>query len=440
MAETNSGRPPLPQGTAKQVVRMGVGRNDILRFQVVDTDIVATLKNGHKIVVPDGAVKTMLDPDFVISFKDGDVLGTDILQSSGPLQVNPVTTTTVGAPPDTTSVPASGTATSGTATAASSVAGSATSATTALATTAEVASKASGIASWLPWISAAGSLGGLAVGAGGGGGSSTSSGSTSTGVIIAPTLDINTIGSSMVISTTSLKTITGTSTDNTGPVALKLLGSNEAFATVDVKTFTPTTTTPTVYSWSYTFSDTDISTFTQGTNYIRASQTTSGGVTSVTSNTPFTVDTVVPTVHGVAVTGVTGVQNSTLNAGDTVSTTVSFSEAVVVSGAPKLALNIGGQSALASYASGSGTNALVFIYTIQPGDNDADGISIDQNSLQLNEGTIRDAAGNEANIDSGSATSDYLVDTTSPTISSIAITGATGVMNSRLNSGDTVTM
>lgn len=76
--------------------------------------------------------------------------------------------------------------------------------------------------------------------------------------------------------------------------------------------------------------------------------------------------------------------------------TVHTSETVTVTtsgGTPRLKLNLDGQDAYASYASGSGSTSLVFSYSPVPGDLDLDGISI-TSPLELNGGTITDAGGN----------------------------------------------
>ena len=97
--------------------------------------------------------------------------------------------------------------------------------------------------------------------------------------------------------------------------------------------------------------------------------------------------------------------------------------AITVTGTPNLALNIGGTTVQAAYASGSGTSALVFTYTVLAGQTDTDGISIDANSLALNGGTLSDAAGNPATLTHSAvaANTGFLVDTTAPTVSSVAI-------------------
>ncbi|MGZ8220926.1 MAG: beta strand repeat-containing protein [Methylobacter sp.] len=147
-----------------------------------------------------------------------------------------------------------------------------------------------------------------------------------------------------------------------------------------------------------------------------------------------------PTISSIAITSATGSQNNTLNAGDVISITVTMSEATTVAGSPRLALNIGGNLVQASYVSGSGGTELMFSYTVQAGQTDANGIAIVANSLSLNGGSLTDAAGNNtvllhAAIADNSA---YLVDAIAPSVSNIAISSATGSQNNSLNAGDVV--
>lgn len=75
---------------------------------------------------------------------------------------------------------------------------------------------------------------------------------------------------------------------------------------------------------------------------------------------------------------------------------VNTSEAVTVNtagGTPRLALDVGGVARYADYTSGSGSSALTFTYTTQPGDIDLDGIAV-SSPLDLNGGTIVDTSGN----------------------------------------------
>ena len=79
----------------------------------------------------------------------------------------------------------------------------------------------------------------------------------------------------------------------------------------------------------------------------------------------------------------------------TLSFTVNTSEPVVVTGTPRIAIDVGGVTRYASYASGSGSSALTFGYAVQAADFDANGITL-VSPLQLNGGSIADVAGNPA--------------------------------------------
>ena len=106
-----------------------------------------------------------------------------------------------------------------------------------------------------------------------------------------------------------------------------------------------------------------------------------------------------PTVASIAATGQGIVAGSgTLTAGKTVTLTVALSEAVTVNGAPTLTLNDGG---IATYTGGSGSAALSFSYTVAAGENTPD---LTVASFNLNGATLRDAAGNAANLGGAAAT------------------------------------
>jgi hypothetical protein len=53
-----------------------------------------------------------------------------------------------------------------------------------------------------------------------------------------------------------------------------------------------------------------------------------------------------------------------------------------------VALQIGSSTVNATYASGAGTANLLFTYTIQAGQTDANGIAIGANALSLNGSTL----------------------------------------------------
>ncbi len=82
--------------------------------------------------------------------------------------------------------------------------------------------------------------------------------------------------------------------------------------------------------------------------------------------------------------------------GDNIGIAITFSEEVTVTGNPTLELTAASGNLVAGYASGSGTNTLMFNYTVQPVDLDTDGIVA--NALLLSGSTIKDAAGNNADL------------------------------------------
>ena len=82
---------------------------------------------------------------------------------------------------------------------------------------------------------------------------------------------------------------------------------------------------------------------------------------------------------------------------------------------------------------------LAFKYTIEKGDLDTNGVSIDANALGLNGGSIKDGAGNDAVLTHGAVAddSDFPVDGVPATVSSIEITSDPGSDNT-YGSGDRV--
>ena len=91
-------------------------------------------------------------------------------------------------------------------------------------------------------------------------------------------------------------------------------------------------------------------------------------------------------------------------------------------GTPTLTLNDGGT---ATYSGGSGTSALTFSYTVAAGQNTAD---LAVTAVNANGATIADGAGNAANL-TGAVTNPagtLQIDTTTPTVSSVATSG-TGI-------------
>jgi len=110
------------------------------------------------------------------------------------------------------------------------------------------------------------------------------------------------------------------------------------------------------------------------------------------------------------------------SAGQALGFTVTFDEPVAVDtsgGVPTLALTIGAAARAAAYVAGSGTNALLFSYTVQPGDIDLDGIALG-GAIVPGGGTLADALGNGANVALNGAASTAAVLVTAAIVSHTA--------------------
>lgn len=146
---------------------------------------------------------------------------------------------------------------------------------------------------------------------------------------------------------------------------------------------------------------------------------TPGGGDSLAAQHAIRIDGVAPTVTGVQLPAA-----GTYVAGQTLDITVNYSEAVTVSGngaAPRLAVTLDdGRIAYADYVSGSGSNALLFRYTVQAGQQAATGLAL-AGSLEANGAALRDAVGNSASttLSGVGATSGIRVDAVTPTVAAI---------------------
>ena len=107
-----------------------------------------------------------------------------------------------------------------------------------------------------------------------------------------------------------------------------------------------------------------------------------------------TTDSVDPTVSGVS----SSTADGSYKVGDIIAITVTFSEAVTVTGTPQITLETGDTNRDIDYASGSGTDVLVFNYTVQTTDTSSDLDYVANSSLALNSGTINDSADNTATL------------------------------------------
>ncbi len=108
------------------------------------------------------------------------------------------------------------------------------------------------------------------------------------------------------------------------------------------------------------------------------------------------VDTAPPAISSVDITS-RPANGDAYRVGELIALRVTFDEKVTVSGAPQLALEVGEvahNATLSSTPEGDFGASLVFHYTVQEGDTDADGIGVGANGLKLNGGGIHDSAGN----------------------------------------------
>ncbi len=119
---------------------------------------------------------------------------------------------------------------------------------------------------------------------------------------------------------------------------------------------------------------------------------TAGQPGSLGANKDIKVDTAAPTVVSVGSTNSDGYYR----AGDQILVQVSFSEAVLVSGSPRIQLNVGPTTRHALYQSGTSTAVLSFVYTVQANDLSADLDYYSTSALELNGGSIQDIATNDA--------------------------------------------
>lgn len=145
------------------------------------------------------------------------------------------------------------------------------------------------------------------------------------------------------------------------------------------------------------------------------------------------IDTDAPAATNVSCT-VPG--DGTYGIGENITILVDFDDNVIVTGAPRLRLNVG--PGIVRYATfnnvGSGTGTLEFLYTVQANDYTLDLDYLNASALTLNGGTIKDNAGNPAALvlpapgDPGSLgdNNDIIIDGIAPVITDVTSNLADG--------------
>ena len=153
------------------------------------------------------------------------------------------------------------------------------------------------------------------------------------------------------------------------------------------------------------------------------------------------VDGIRPTISDVFSPSYFGSVDGILTPGEILMALVLFSEDILVAGSPRLALDLQGTTKLADLTSvnpkcetwvcdGASSAprgvSVSFESTVLEGEEDKDGAVIPANALSLNDGSIEDAAGNDAILTHGPLDTKKIVDGVPPTISAIAITSDPG--------------
>lgn len=164
---------------------------------------------------------------------------------------------------------------------------------------------------------------------------------------------------------------------------------------ITVTNVTPNSTTATS---NYTF-DLLFQPNNKGTVNLRLLPNVATSVASLNTNmfvdTDFSFDNTVPVI-----TSVNQPADGYYKAGQTLTFTINFSKPITVQpGASQLYLPIiiGSTTVQAPYQSGSGSTALTFSYTVQPGDNDANGIALNSYLIDAG-GRLSDGYGNTTNL------------------------------------------
>ena len=150
---------------------------------------------------------------------------------------------------------------------------------------------------------------------------------------------------------------------------------------------------------------------------------------SLGANQALVIDTTAPMVKYVSSSSPDNKTSAVphYKAGDNISVTVAFSETVYVdnsTGNPRIQLETGATDQYALFSAGNATDELIFTYQVVAGDNSTDLDYKATGSLDLNSGTIRDLAGNDAVLTLASPGASnslghnkaLVIDTTAPTV------------------------
>src|SRR5581483_4708161 len=225
----------------------------------------------------------------------------------------------------------------------------------------------------------------------------------------------------------------GTGTENPGDVVTLTLNLTEAVTVTGTPTLTLNDGGIATYTggsgtnaltFSYTVAATDSTVPTLAINQVNlpagATVTDAAGNVADLSGAVTTLPGLSIDPPPVVVSVAEAPSSADLGIGKTVTLTLNLNDVVTVTGGtPSLSLNDGG---IATYVSGSGTNALTFRYTVGAGQNTA---SLAATGLTLNGATIQNSLGDQAIFSfNGVTQTGPQIDTTTPTVTSVAASGA----------------
>ena len=159
--------------------------------------------------------------------------------------------------------------------------------------------------------------------------------------------------------------------------------------------------------------------------------TTALAIAGLVAGPAMAQDEEAPTVSQIEITSNAG-REDTYAIGDNIEFLVTFSEPVIVIGGLDLSLDVGGETRRAlrndPVISSAPITTMNFVYTVQEGDFDDNGVSIPADPLIKGDVTIQDEDGNDAVLAHDPVADDprHMVDGIPPTIAFIAITSSPG--------------
>lgn len=223
--------------------------------------------------------------------------------------------------------------------------------------------------------------------------------------------------------------------DTTAPVCSNIT-NNDTFHTTPIK---PSSNDTDIAKALMKKGSTEVTGYVFGTTQISEDGSYELTLTDKAGNSSvinFTIDTTVPNIINLSTSITSG---SSIKSGTSLIFSVKFSENIVVTDTPTLSITVG-SSVLAASGNVSG-DTLSFTYTVDSGSTDADGIEI--NSLTTS-GTIKDAAGNDANLSLVNVTTNtgVKVDTAAPVKPTLALSpdSDTGAANDNITNDTTPTL